>query len=472
MAGIVVTDNISTSGSADTYATHLASLGQGGHRTVQTLIELYAIPLERREFGMLVSVINDTTITNNHIWQLANIALGGINNTLIDNANWIELSIGSGNSATINYTISAIPDATFGDATMCFFDGTGDSNITSYNQGVIYIVTFNNYNLGPTSLNINNIGSLEILKGDVQLGLISLNPNDIIAGIGYYLIYDGVQFQYFNTSPAVSAGSYTNLNPVPINLGGVLLGTTFNNITYKQLFDQLFYPYLSPTFNNFYISGQTTVLEVGNSIPSGVKTFLWSNTNVPFIRPNTINIINNTGGIALGTLLPNTDTFTYTLTSPITRTTAGYYYWTIQASSINSINFTRQFIVYWEYRHYYGNSTHVTLTSADILGLSTSGLASNNAGNYGFSAMAGNYKYFAFPDSLGSPSANIGFRDISTGFVVSMADNTDNASFSNVQNGWYYALVSVTNPTYGTVANYRVYRTKNILGGNITITVS
>ena len=52
-----------------------------------------------------------------------------------------------------------------------------------------------------------------------------------------------------------------------------------------------------------------------------------------------------------------------------------------------------------------------------------------------------------------------------------MADSSDNAAFSNVQNGWSYALVSVTNAN-GATTNYRVYRTKNILGGSINIQVS
>jgi hypothetical protein len=52
-----------------------------------------------------------------------------------------------------------------------------------------------------------------------------------------------------------------------------------------------------------------------------------------------------------------------------------------------------------------------------------------------------------------------------------MADSTDDAFYINVENGWYYGLVSVTN-AQGVTEDYRVYRTRNKVGGAITIRVS
>lgn len=56
---VKVTDFISTTDPSDTYATHDAVLGKGGQRTVGTLVERDAIPVERREEGMLVYVKED-----------------------------------------------------------------------------------------------------------------------------------------------------------------------------------------------------------------------------------------------------------------------------------------------------------------------------------------------------------------------------------------------------------------------------
>jgi hypothetical protein len=94
-----------------------------------------------------------------------------------------------------------------------------------------------------------------------------------------------------------------------------------------------------------------------------------------------------------------------------------------------------------------------------------------NTRNRTYNFAAGGYKYFCWADSLGSPTAVTGIKDTATNLTVSMADGSDDAAYSNVQNGWSYALVSVTN-TNGVNTNYRVYRTKNILGSTINIQVS
>jgi hypothetical protein len=52
-----------------------------------------------------------------------------------------------------------------------------------------------------------------------------------------------------------------------------------------------------------------------------------------------------------------------------------------------------------------------------------------------------------------------------------MATVASDPSYSNVANGYYYALVNVTN-SYGVTAMYRVYRTYNSLGGSINILIS
>lgn len=70
--GIVVTDFITTSAETDIYATHKASLGQGGYRSVQTTADMELIPAERREEGMAVFVVGE---------QKTYKLIGGIDNT-------------------------------------------------------------------------------------------------------------------------------------------------------------------------------------------------------------------------------------------------------------------------------------------------------------------------------------------------------------------------------------------------------
>ena len=60
----IVHDSIRTNSDLDVYATHEAKLGKGGYRTVSNIAERDAIPFERCEEGMLVTVLNDNTNNN------------------------------------------------------------------------------------------------------------------------------------------------------------------------------------------------------------------------------------------------------------------------------------------------------------------------------------------------------------------------------------------------------------------------
>lgn len=103
---VQVTGPIGTTNSTDTYGTHYDFLGQGGHMTIDTVANRNLITTERRRFGMTVTVYSDPTPANNKIYLLANTALGGTNNTITDNANWIALSsiIGGGHIIQSNGT--------------------------------------------------------------------------------------------------------------------------------------------------------------------------------------------------------------------------------------------------------------------------------------------------------------------------------------------------------------------------------
>lgn len=93
---IPISGRIGITGLADTYATHIDVLGQGGLQSIETVADRDSIPASRRKFGMLVTVYLDGTPANNKTYILANIALGGTNNTITDNANWITFSGGAG----------------------------------------------------------------------------------------------------------------------------------------------------------------------------------------------------------------------------------------------------------------------------------------------------------------------------------------------------------------------------------------
>jgi len=259
--------------------------------------------------------------------------------------------------------------------------------------------------------------------------------------------------------------TYTNVNPTPISIGGIPAGSTFSNQTMQQMWTALLYPFQVPIWSAFVISGQTNPLEVGATIAAN-RTFIWASTNNANINSGSINLLDVTGsgliasGLSYGGT-PYVSTYpAITQTSPITHT------FRITGINSQSATFARDYYVSWAWRLYYGTGVATTLTEAGIEGLASSTLATNKNGNYAFAA--GNYKYFAWADSLGSPTAVTGF--FSGGFSVGMAGSAEGYNYTD-SNGWNYDAVNVTN-SFGIPTTYRVYRTLNTLGGAVTITVS
>ena len=231
------------------------------------------------------------------------------------------------------------------------------------------------------------------------------------------------------------------------------------------MWDALLYPYQAPAWSAFAISGQTTPLEVGATIAAN-RIFTWSATNSSFINAGSVSISDVTGSglIASGLSYGSTP---YTSTYPaITHSTPITHTFRLQGTNTLSATLTRDYNVTWAWRLYYGTGSATTLTEAGIESLANSTLATTKNGTYSF--IAGDYKYFAWADSLGSPTAVNGF--FSGGFPVAMAGPSEGYTYTD-SNGWNYDAVNVTNVN-GIITTYRVYRTLNVLGGSINITVS
>lgn len=57
---------------------------------------------------------------------------------------------------------------------------------------------------------------------------------------------------------------YTNSKPMPISLGGLEQGTTFDNMDYSTLINNLLYPYIYPEISGISITPSSTIIEKGN----------------------------------------------------------------------------------------------------------------------------------------------------------------------------------------------------------------
>jgi hypothetical protein len=258
---------------------------------------------------------------------------------------------------------------------------------------------------------------------------------------------------------------YVNPSATPTTIGGIASGSTFGSgRTMQQMWDLLLYPYQSPAFTTFSISGQATTVEVGTSI-TGTQTFLWSTSNSSNVSANTIIIRDVTASTTLVSGSANDGTEPINI-GTVQKTSQTSNQWSIQGTNTNSVNFSSTFTVNWNWKLFYGTSTNTVLTATQIQALANNLLTTTAARTYALAS--GGYKFWAWPNSFASPSV---FKDTSTNLGVAMADSSDDASFSNVANGFNYALVSVTNSLSQTTS-YRVYRTKNVLGGSISVQVS
>lgn len=247
-----------------------------------------------------------------------------------------------------------------------------------------------------------------------------------------------------------SGGKYTNATAVPTTIGGISSGTTFNQVSYDDMFTMLLYPYQTPSFGSFAIAGLSDT-EVGNTYASQMRNVSWSMTNSSNVNASSVRVIDVSGGNAvLASSLSNTSPASVSIPS-LTLSTAGAKQFRIEATNTKAVVFNRTLNINWQWAIHYGESPLTSLTSTEVRALRVKSLTSTANGTYAM--QAGSYKYIAYPVSFGLKS---NFKDQATNLDVAMIAAT---------------TVSVTN-AYGITTNYYVHRTLNQLGGSITILVS
>lgn len=302
------------------------------------------------------------------------------------------------------------------------------------------------------------------VKDESGSGLINVGPNNVnapnfSASTGIMTSFSATTFYSGSTDLSLLLGSgggsggtetFTNSGGTPVTVAGIPAGSTFLNQTMTEMWNALLYPYQSPGFSSFLIVGQSLNIEVGDEVPSGITVFNWSTSNSSNVSANTITIKDNTSSTTLASNLPNVSSTAVTINS-IVNTVATSNTWGIVGFNSHNISFSDTFSVNWRYRVYYGTSASSPLSSAQIISLASSSLATTFAGTFAFGP--GDYKYFTYPSSFGT----------ATNFV-----NTANSFTIPMENVY---VVSVTN-TFGVTVNYNVHRSTNILGGSINIQVS
>ena len=292
-----------------------------------------------------------------------------------------------------------------------------------------------------------------------------------IDGVTNIIMLKDVNGQTEPLSNYISGGGgssvYAGDSPTTVLIENFPIGTDITGFTYDELFQNIYAPYVLPAFTSFGIT-QTTPIEVGTTI-TGLKSFNWIISTASNLQANSISIIDVTNGnTVLQSGVSNTSPQNVNIGS-VQKIVSSSNQWRATAINTKSNVLTSALAtVNWWWRLYYGQNVNPTITEAQIEAL-TFVLRATEVGDFVFPAL--NYKYFCFPDT--TPFTDVGgFKDVATNLDVIMADNTDDAFYSNQQlNGLWYGLRSVTN-SQGITVNYRVYRTRFQLGSAITIRVS
>ena len=246
---------------------------------------------------------------------------------------------------------------------------------------------------------------------------------------------------------------YTNLTPMPEKVGGAEVGTTFENVGIKATLDTILYPYQSPSFNTFAITGQTLIIEVGASVAAN-RTFNWVSVNYENIASESIIIRDVTGAVnIISNITATSNTQNQLTTSPaITKNTATTNVYSITGMNTKGVAIpAKTTTITWQWAIYYGESVTTPLIENNIEALRIKVLSGAFAGTYTF--VAGGYKYICYPSVLGTATT---FKDFDTNLNIPF-----NALYT----------VSITN-IFGVTTNYNVHRSVNIIGSAIKIIVT
>lgn len=263
--------------------------------------------------------------------------------------------------------------------------------------------------------------------------------------------------------------AFINPLPMPVTIGGLPAGTTFPvRESVQEVLAKLLYPYQYPAFTALAITGYASPFEVGYTVPASL-TFTWATSNPSNIQPSSLDIVDVTGGnVVLASGLANDGSEAVVLGASIQKIVAATHQFRMDGMNTIPSTFSGLLNLFWLWKLHYGNDANPTLTGVQIAALSSGLLTDSYARSY--ATAAGGYKYICQADAAGGQLNTV--KDQLTGFNVPMATVADDAAYSHVDGGGFsYALVSFTNGE-GIVTNYRCYRTKNSLGGAVTLVVT
>jgi hypothetical protein len=373
-----------------------------------------------------------------------------------------------------------------GPTDLAYFATTSTPFISTYSSTSLFLVDFYQGNTSSVKLNVNFLGTLSVYKYGAS-GLGELSSGDIVGGTGstagptYYLTYnsDGF-FEFYNSNPVQTPGSFKNLNPIINDVGGIEKSYSFDDVSFQEMFNDLLYPEQLAKLTSLSISNRTLFT---SSVPTtyfidlgrpalGTMTFSWDYINESNFFTNSVEIVDVTnvttptanwpaGKSANTSFLLSSKSGTFSFTGNVLSTVPDKRIFYLRADRKNKTRIPKIAEIQWTNRVYYGSTTS---TSVNVFGLTSMSnlLATHSVGTYQISGTQG-YKYLAFPDTSAYTFTNITHYNL----PIPLATQ----SYTLVDSGNNYMTMSVTN-SYNVNSVYRIYRTLNQINGTLSVNIT
>lgn len=244
----------------------------------------------------------------------------------------------------------------------------------------------------------------------------------------------------------VQGGSsiYDGNSPSTRSIENLPSGTDLTNLTLTDLLENIYAPFIMPTFTSFSISSQATIIEIG-SVFSGNKTFLWSTSTSGNVKPNSISIHNISASTILADQLENDGVQILNIGTNST-TTPRTIEFRIYGEATNDNLFQRNYSVSTLYPYFFGKSLTQPIINQSLINGGTKVVAdSTGTITVNFNA-SGEFLWFAIPNTSTSK----------TKWFVDALNNGNIGGISNLFGD--LELVEIDSPTsLWSDVNYKIY---------------
>jgi len=165
-----------------------------------------------------------------------------------------------------------------------------------------------------------------------------------------------------NTYNNLGTSLYDRTNPTQISVGGVNIGTTFKG-TVTDALDKILYPYVEPQILTFTTTIPTPV-QVGQTIKSNTYNISYSFTKIENI--DTVEVIFD--GKKIATIDPSTTTTSININDTVLNQ-YGSKSLLLKVTSKNNITTTKEILIKWLHKIYYGEGPENISSIEDITNL-------------------------------------------------------------------------------------------------------